>query len=91
MNNAYQEDRIANLRALLALQWTWPGKKTLFMGCEFGQWKEWDFESSLDWALLEFPLHQGLCKLVADLNSLYKNHPTWAFCDHDEGKFEWVD
>ena len=45
MNLAYQEDRIANLRALLALQWTWPGKKTLFMGCEFGQWKEWDLKA----------------------------------------------
>ena len=41
MNSSEQADRIANLRALFALQWTWPGKKTLFMGCEFGQWKEW--------------------------------------------------
>jgi 1,4-alpha-glucan branching enzyme len=60
MNLAYQEDRIANLRALFALQWLWPGKKTLFMGCEFGQWTEWDFENQLDWALLDFPNHQGL-------------------------------
>ena len=46
MNLIDESDRIANLRSLLALQWVWPGKKTLFMGCEFGQWKEWDFESS---------------------------------------------
>ena len=44
MGVGYQEDRIANLRALIALQWTWPGKKTLFMGCEFGQWGEWNFD-----------------------------------------------
>ena len=76
MNLIDESDRIANLRSLLALQWVWPGKKTLFMGCEFGQWKEWDFESSLDWELLEFPAHEGLRKLLADLNFIYVNHPT---------------
>jgi len=91
MNLAYQEDRIANLRALLALQWAWPGKKTLFMGCEIAQWTEWDFESALDWALLDFPLHEGVKKMVSDLNRLYAGHPTWALTDHDESKFQWVD
>ncbi|MEL0099723.1 MAG: 1,4-alpha-glucan branching protein GlgB, partial [Opitutae bacterium] len=91
MSLAYQEDRIANLRALLALQWTWPGKKTLFMGCEFGQWGEWNFETALDWALLEFPNHQGLSTMLADLNKLYKNHPTWARVDHEADKFRWID
>ena len=91
MNLAYQEDRIANLRALLALQWGWPGKKTLFMGCEIAQWKEWDFESELDWSLLDFPLHDGVRKLVSDLNRLYVSHPTWALTDHEESKFQWID
>jgi 1,4-alpha-glucan branching enzyme len=56
-----EADRLANLRSLFALQWTWPGKKTLFMGCEFGQWKEWDCDNQLDWSLLEFPYTQ-VCK-----------------------------
>ena len=84
-------DKIANLRALLALQWSWPGKKTLFMGCEFGQWKEWDCDAPLDWALLDFPLHQGLKKLVSDLNHLYLSHPSWSDVDHQGDKFRWID
>jgi 1,4-alpha-glucan branching enzyme len=91
MGVGYQEDRIANLRALIALQWTWPGKKTLFMGCEFGQWGEWNFESQLDWALMDFPQHKGISSLIGDLNRLYKNHPTWAQFDHVPDKFQWID
>jgi 1,4-alpha-glucan branching enzyme len=91
MNLAYEEDRIANLRALLALQWTWPGKKTLFMGCEFGQWKEWDYQTALDWPLLDFPNHQGISNLISDLNALYQKHSTWADSDHDGTKFKWID
>ena len=91
MSLAYEEDRIANLRSLLALQWTWPGKKTLFMGCEFGQWTEWNFEAPLDWALLDFSSHQGISLLIRDLNNLYKNHPTWAEVDHVADKFKWID
>lgn len=91
MNLKEQDHRLANLRSLLGLQWCWPGKKTLFMGCEFGQWKEWDFESPLDWALLKYPMHIGLKKLVSDLNKLYLSHPTWAKFDHASGKFQWID
>jgi 1,4-alpha-glucan branching enzyme len=91
MGVAQEEDRLANLRSLLALQWTWPGKKTLFMGCEFGQWKEWDCDGPLDWALLNFPLHSGLTKLVADLNHLYLSHPSWSDVDHEGDKFQWID
>ena len=90
MNLGEQKDRIANLRALYALQWTWPGKKTLFMGCEMGQWGEWNFESELDWALLDFS-HEGIGFLIRDLNKLYKIHPTWAMVDHVEDKFQWID
>ncbi len=91
MNLPEPSERLANLRALLALQWTWPGKKTLFMGCEFGQWKEWDFDSALDWELLASPLHAGLVKLVRDLNLTYLNHTGWAKADHRSEKFRWVD
>jgi len=61
------------------------------MGCEIGQWSEWDFEGSVDWALLDFPLHQGLKKLVSDLNHMYTGHPSWANFDHQPDKFSWVD
>ena len=91
MGLGQKADKIANLRALLALQWTWPGKKTLFMGCEFGQWKEWDCDAALDWSLLDFPLHQGVKKLVSDLNHLYLSHPSWSDVDHQGDKFRWVD
>lgn len=91
MNIGNKYDRIANLRALLTLQWTWPGKKTLFMGSEFAQWKEWNFEACLDWALLDFSQHDGVRKLVADLNRLYLDHPTWAKYDHASDKFQWID
>lgn len=91
MNLPEPSERLANLRALLALQWTWPGKKTLFMGCEFGQWKEWDFDSALDWELLASPLHSGLVNLVRDLNLTYLDHSGWAKADHRSEKFRWVD
>ena len=63
--------KAANLRCLLALQWSWPGKKTLFMGCEFGQFAEWKYDASLDWHLLDYPIHVGVQRLVTDLNKLY--------------------
>jgi 1,4-alpha-glucan branching enzyme len=55
--------------------WTHPGKKLLFMGCEFGQEREWNHDASLDWHLLDDPMHAGLRRLVADLNRLYRAHP----------------
>ena len=91
MGQTEEADRLANLRALLALQWAWPGKKTLFMGCEFGQWKEWDCDAPLDWALLNFPLHAGVSKLVRDLNRLYLSHSSWSDNDHKGDKFRWID
>lgn len=91
MNLLREDDRISNLRSLLTLQWTWPGKKTIFMGCEFAQWKEWDFDTALDWDLLNSPMHDGVRKLITDLNHLYKIHPTWAKYDHQSDKFKWID
>ena len=83
--------RAANLRALLALQWAWPGKKTLFMGCEFGQPAEWSHERSLDWHLLAVAEHAGLRRLVADLNRVLLAHPALAAADFDPAAFAWVE
>lgn len=83
-------NKAANLRCLLALQWAWPGKKSLFMGCEFGQIAEWSHSRSLDWHLLQYPLHEGIQKLVADLNALYKKDKTIAERDFDSQGFNWV-
>lgn len=84
--------QFANLRALLAYQWTFPGKKLLFMGGEFGQRSEWNPNASLDWFLLEMgPYHQGLQSFVADLNALYRSEPSLWQADYDYAGFYWVD
>jgi 1,4-alpha-glucan branching enzyme len=84
--------KFANLRLLLGSQWTLPAKKLLFMGCEFGQWIEWNFDQSLDWHLLEYPLHHGVMKWVSDLNKLMRSEPSMYEYDCKPQKgFEWVD
>ena len=83
--------RFANLRLLLTYMWTYPGKKLLFMGCEFGQGNEWNFEQSLEWYLLQFEGHKGVQSLVRDLNHLYTNLPALHQYDFDWQGFEWVD
>ena len=75
--------KFANLRLLYSYQWTHPGKKLLFMGCEFGQWNEWNYETSLQWHLLQWPSHQGLQKCVADLNRLYRREKALHEVDFD--------
>ena len=82
----------ANLRALLAYQWLFPGKKLMFMGGEFGQPAEWNENSQLDWWLLnEGPFHQGTQKFVADLNALYQREPALWETDYDYEGFFWID
>lgn len=83
-------EQFANLRCLLALQWTWPGKKTLFMGCEFGQFAEWNHERSLDWHLLDYPLHSGVQHLVRDLNRLYVSDASLAAREGEHDGFSWI-
>jgi 1,4-alpha-glucan branching enzyme len=84
--------RFANLRTLLGYQWTFPGKKLLFMGCEFGQSSEWNENTSLDWALLEMgPYHRGLQQFVSDLNKVYAENPALWQGDYDADGFFWVD
>jgi 1,4-alpha-glucan branching enzyme len=81
----------ANLRALYAYMYTHPGKKLLFMGTEFGQGNEWNSENTLDWYVLDFPLHQGLKRLVTDLNRLYRESPALYSQEFDSQGFEWID
>ena len=84
--------KFANLRALLAYQWLFPGKKLVFMGGEFGQSSEWNENAQLDWWLLDAgPFHRGAQKFVADLNRLYKNSPAFWQADYDHAGFQWID
>jgi 1,4-alpha-glucan branching enzyme len=83
--------KFANLRLLQGFMFTHPGKKLLFMGDEFGQLREWTHEESLDWHLLEYPLHQGIQKWVKDLNFLYRREPALHELDFERPGFEWVD
>ncbi|THB69791.1 MAG: 1,4-alpha-glucan branching protein GlgB [Desulfovibrio sp.] len=81
----------ANLRAMYSYQWAHPGKKLLFMGCEFGQWSEWNSQGELDWGLLAHANHQGIHDVVRDLNQLLKDEPAMHRNDHDWTGFDWVD
>jgi 1,4-alpha-glucan branching enzyme len=83
--------RAANLRALYAFMYAHPGKKLLFMGAEFGQWREWAHDESLDWHLLDFDLHSGLQRLVGDVNRLYTAEPALHEVDFEPSGFEWID
>ena len=83
--------RFANLRLLYTYMFTYPGKKLLFMGCEFGQGVEWNHDKSLDWYVLQYPLHAGIKKLVTDLNHLYKDQTALHKYDFDSTGFEWID
>ena len=81
----------ANLRLLLGYQYTQPGKKLLFMGGEFGQWEEWDHDSSLDWHLLDDPKHQGIARWVGDLNHLYRSTAAMHAKDCDPSGFKFIE
>ncbi|MDR1290930.1 MAG: 1,4-alpha-glucan branching protein GlgB [Planctomycetaceae bacterium] len=83
--------KFANSRLLYSYMWTHPGKKLHFMGCEFGQWNEWNFDESLQWHLLQWEPHQGLQACIADLNKMYKNEPALHELDFDGSGFEWID
>lgn len=83
--------RFANLRLLYTYMFTYPGKKLLFMGCEFAQGDEWNHDKTLDWYVLQYPHHAGIKKLVADLNSLYKDELALHKYDFDPQGFEWID
>ncbi len=83
--------KAANVRTLLAYQWTHPGKQLIFMGDEFAQQAEWSEGRSLDWWHLEEPLHAGVHRLVRDLNTLYRAEPALWELDVESTGFEWID
>jgi 1,4-alpha-glucan branching enzyme len=82
--------KFANLRLLYGYMFTHPGTKLLFQGCEFGQSSEWNFEGSLDWLLLQYPFHEGVKKLITDLNHLYKTQPALHEKQFSPEGFEWI-
>jgi 1,4-alpha-glucan branching enzyme len=86
-----QWQRFANLRLLFGYMYTFPGKKLLFMGGEFGQWQEWYHEESLHWELLEHDAHYQLLSWLRDLNHLYRREPGLYSLDLESAGFEWVD
>jgi 1,4-alpha-glucan branching enzyme len=83
--------QLANVRAFLGYMFGHPGKKLLFMGCEFAQEHEWNHDQSLDWHLLDNPAHAGIQRLVRDLNKLYQATPALYQQDFVPEGFEWID
>jgi len=83
--------KFANVRMFLAWMWAHPGKKLIFQGMEFGQWAEWKHAGSLDWHLTEYPLHDGLRRLVQHLNWLYTHEASLFELDDTYDGYEWVD
>lgn len=86
-----QFEKFAGLRLLLGYQMTHPGKKLLFMGCEFGQYIEWRDDRELDWFLLQYPYHDSMQKYVKDINEIYLNYPELYELDFDSYGFKWID
>ena len=83
--------KYATLRALIGYMYGHPGKKLLFMGIEFGQWREWNHDRSLDWHLLEDPAHRGLRRFVQEMNEQYRHPPALYERDVDHDGFRWID
>jgi 1,4-alpha-glucan branching enzyme len=83
--------KFANLRLLYGYMYTQPGKKLLFMGSEFGQWREWNHDESLDWHLGQYRPHAGLQRWTEDLNRLYRAEPALYELDTQPSGFEWID
>ena len=82
--------RFANLRAYFVWMWTFPGKKLLFMGGEIAQWNEWSSNGSIEWSLLDYPLHRGVQSLIIDLNAVYRKFQALYGADNDPNGFRWV-
>jgi 1,4-alpha-glucan branching enzyme len=83
--------KFANMRLLLAYMYALPGKKLLFMGIEFGQWNEWSHEASLDWHLVDDPMHDGLSRWTGDLNRVLREERPLHELDFDPAGFAWID
>jgi 1,4-alpha-glucan branching enzyme len=84
-------ERFANLRAYYGFMWGHPGKKLLFMGCEFAQPGEWAQSGQLDWDVAQQPAHAGIARLVRDLNTLYRGEAALHRLDCEEAGFQWLE
>jgi 1,4-alpha-glucan branching enzyme len=84
-------EKFANLRAYYGFMWGHPGKKLLFMGCEFAQAHEWNHDAQIDWDASHTPMHQGVQRLVRDLNTLYRAHPALHVLDCEPDGFSWIE
>ncbi|WP_434287754.1 1,4-alpha-glucan branching protein GlgB [Celeribacter sp. SCSIO 80788] len=84
-------EKFANLRAYYGFMWGHPGKKLLFMGQEFAQWQEWNHEKEIDWSCLVYNMHEGVQRLVRDLNTLYRETPALYAKDCEGGGFQWIE
>ncbi|MCI5207728.1 MAG: 1,4-alpha-glucan branching protein GlgB [Candidatus Electrothrix sp. ATG2] len=82
--------KFASLRAYLGFMWGYPGKKLLFMGCEFGQWQEWNHDKGIEWEALVAETHQGVQRYAADLNTVYKAEPALYENDYEWSGFSWI-
>ncbi len=85
------EEKFANLRTFFGYMMTMPGKKLLFMGCEFGQFIEWNYKQELDWLLLKYPKHSEMQKYVADLNKIYLKNSQLYEIENSWNGFQWVE
>ena len=83
--------KFANIRAMYAYMYAHPGKKLLFMGGEFAQFAEWNYKQSLDWHLLDYPLHKGLKRMISSLNKLYREEEALHTKDNEADGCEWID
>ncbi|MEY4544102.1 MAG: hypothetical protein RL685_297 [Pseudomonadota bacterium] len=83
--------KFANLRLLFAYMFAIPGRPLLFMGGELGQWREWNHDGSIDWDLLKEPLHQGVSRLIEQLNRVHRESPALHALDFDPAGFDWID
>ncbi|SFH37794.1 1,4-alpha-glucan branching enzyme [Palleronia marisminoris] len=86
-----EDEKFANLRAYYGFMWAHPGKKLLFMGCEFAQPSEWNHNSQLSWGVLSDPRHKGMQRMVRDLNTLYRAEPALHALDCDPAGFQWIE
>ncbi len=84
------EDKLSTMRAALLLMMTFPGKKLLFMGTEYGQFREWDYENSLEWFMLSYPTHSEMREYVRALNNFYLSHPELYDRDFVSSGFKWI-
>ena len=82
---------LSNLRAYLGFMWAHPGRKLLFMGCEFAQSREWSADDGLDWWLTQFDEHAGIQRAVGEINRVYRETPALWQRDDDPGGFQWID